>query len=83
MHAAAFTTESYASVRCCNVRFLAQVLKLMLGTAQLEFTLKEMFKTLLKCKRERWEKAQAVGVQKMHTISDFFGGEQVCEATDA
>ena len=53
------------------------VLKLMLGTAQLEFALKEMFKGLLKCKRQRWEKAQEVGVQKMNTIARFFGGDQV------
>eukprot|EP00667_Euglena_gracilis_P000875 EG_transcript_875 len=54
-----------------------EVLKLMIGVAQLEFTLKEMFKMLLKGKRERWTKAQDAAVQKLSAIAEYFGGEQL------
>eukprot|EP01012_Entosiphon_sulcatum_P036838 TRINITY_DN4706_c0_g1_i1.p1 TRINITY_DN4706_c0_g1~~TRINITY_DN4706_c0_g1_i1.p1 ORF type:complete len:1149 (-),score=298.23 TRINITY_DN4706_c0_g1_i1:138-3584(-) len=53
------------------------ILRLLLATAQLEFTLKEMFHMLLKQKKNKWTGAKDEGVAKMSAISEYFAGEQV------
>ncbi|PBJ73549.1 hypothetical protein BCY84_14619 [Trypanosoma cruzi cruzi] len=53
------------------------IITLLLRTAQLEFTLRAMFTTLLKQKRSKWESSREEGATKMSKLATFFSGEHV------
>ncbi|RNF03089.1 WASH complex subunit strumpellin [Trypanosoma rangeli] len=53
------------------------IITLLLRTAQLEFTLRAMFTTLLKQKRSKWESSREEGAAKMLKLATFFSGEHV------
>lgn len=53
------------------------VLTLLLGVAQLEFSLKSMFQQLLKAKRSKWREAKEQAATKMSKLAQYFSGEHV------
>lgn len=48
---------------------------LLLNTAQYEFVLKELFKSMLADKQARWDALRHEGSERMNELSDVFGGK--------
>jgi WASH complex subunit strumpellin len=67
--------KSYATIT--NAVSTDSILTLLLGVAQLEFILKDMFQQLLKEKKTKWKEAKDVAYTKMVKLSQYYSGEHV------
>lgn len=61
------------TIRTANISTI-RVIQCLLHTAQLEFLLKEIFKTLLDSKEERWEECRNEASSMMQELAVYFSG---------
>ena len=55
---------------------MRKLFRLLLNTAQYEFTLKKLFTTLLAEKEHKWEDLKREGVERMTELADVYSGSK-------
>ena len=61
---------------------LSEVVALLLNTAQLELVLKDMFKSLLERKEEKWNSCQKETGERLLELADVFSGTKPLARVD-
>lgn len=73
----------YLYLTCDNFQTqLSDVVALLLNTAQLELVLKDMFKTLLDKKEEKWTSCQKETKERLLELADVFSGTKPLARVD-